>query len=328
MIERSAVIEIVKENLEARLSGLLQARGNSSQIIQKAFTCIAKLYAAIPPDFLNYSVRIAILEDSYDLREREAFLWSDASRHLVNSKCLVSFGDKQFVLFEYEEDFGDSEIISYYYTQRNNEYFVVNGKTVLVDQRFDSASSSVFASPTYKELDEALGNYYEDFAKNSTCLILQCIWLNPRDRLELCKKPEHFMRDSLYQHLFNSLRSHTVKREQNVDVVHPVDIKITWSTNNKVVALIEIKWLGKSGKTNHYDTRANIGAGQLVEYIKSSYLEEPDRRFIGYLVVFDARRRCNKHDYYAVKEIKYNDEYKRNDKLVFFRFYLYQQNKI
>jgi len=328
MIDRSVVVEIVKENLEAKLSVLLNARGNSSQIIQKVFTCITKLYAATPPDFLDHPLRIAILDDGYDLREKEPFLWSGASSHLTSSKCLVAFGDKQCMLFEYEEDFGNSEIISYYHTQRNNEYFVVNGETVLIDQRFDSASSSVFASPTYKELDEALGKYYEDQAKNSTCLILRHIWLNPRERLILRDKPEHIMRDSLYQYLYNKLRSHTVKREQNVDETHPVDIKITWSTNNKVVALIEIKWLGKSEKTQYTEARANIGAGQLTEYLTSSYHEEPDRHFIGYLVVFDARRRRNKLDYYATKEIEYNDENKRNDKLAFYRFYLYQQNRI
>lgn len=129
------------------------------------------------------------------------------------------------------------------------------------------------------------------------------------------------MRDSLWQYLTAVLRSHSVKREQVVDDSHPVDIKVTWPIISNV-ALIEVKWLGDSGKIHYRDSRANQGAKQLIEYLESSYEEEPDKNFIGYLAVFDGRRGNQKINQYENVDIKYKAEYVSHPQMKFCRFYL------
>ncbi len=80
-----------------------------------------------------------------------------------------------------------------------------------------------------------------------------------------------------------------------MDESHPVDIKVTWTLTNRL-AIIEIKWLGKSrsksGKLVKYaDARANEGARQLADYLDWNRTQTLDRQTKGYLVVIDARRR-------------------------------------
>ena len=138
--------------------------------------------------------------------------------------------------------------------------------------------------------------------------------------LTFVQKPEHFMRDSLWQCLQNILRNHTVKREQIVDATHPVDIKVTWPAINNV-ALIEVKWLGDSGQTQYRDARANEGAKQLIDYLASSVQEEPDKHFVGYLTVFDGRRGKTSNQYER-QEINYRSEYSSHPSMNYRRFYM------
>ena len=93
------------------------------------------------------------------------------------------------------------------------------------------------------------------------------------------------------------------------------------------IALIEIKWLGKSldenGKitTNYSAWRAKQGAKQLADYLDSNRGQVPTHQTIGYLVVIDARRRgLNELSisvnyvnglFYKDAEVKYSPEYHR-----------------
>ena len=169
-------------------------------------------------------------------------------------------------------------------------------------------------------MDEALDEYYNKMAKSSVCNVLKNVWKDETN-MEFCIKPEQYMQKSLWQFLHVSLRSHSVLREQTVDASHPVDIKIMWPIL-KVIALIEIKWLGDSGKVQYRDKRANDGALQLIQYIDASYRGEPDKHFKGYLVVYDGRRKKGQKDYYKFKEIKYKQEYLRDLRMSYKRFYL------
>lgn len=153
----------------------------------------------------------------------------------------------------------------------------------------------------------------------SSCAVLSQIWTDEAKR-EFVQKPEHFMRDSLWQCLQNILRNHTVKREQIVDATHPVDIKVTWPAINNV-ALIEVKWLGDSGQTQYRDARANEGAKQLIDYLASSVQEEPDKHFVGYLTVFDGRRGKTSNQYER-QEINYRSEYSSHPSMNYRRFYM------
>lgn len=161
--------------------------------------------------------------------------------------------------------------------------------------------------------------YNTRYVRDSSCAVLSQIWTDEAKR-EFVQKPEHFMRDSLWQCLQNILRNHTVKREQIVDATHPVDIKVTWPAINNV-ALIEVKWLGDSGQTQYRDARANEGAKQLIDYLASSVQEEPDKHFVGYLTVFDGRRGKTSNQYER-QEINYRSEYSSHPSMNYRRFYM------
>lgn len=228
-------------------------------------------------------------------------------------------------IFEaFDASFDGQAHIAYTYNSPLNEQLYVSDEAVPFPEYYDSATCSIFSYPVYKELDEAICAYDRTLARNSVCCILERVWTDNK-RKEFCEKPEHFMRDSLWLYLKSVLRNHTVKREQNVDETHPVDIKIIWPIISNV-ALIEVKWLGNSGKTQYRDARANEGAKQLIHYLYSSCSEEPDKNFIGYLAVFDGRRSKDIFNQYQNIEIDYKDEYKSHQQMKYHRFYLAERN--
>lgn len=193
-------------------------------------------------------------------------------------------------------------------------------------------SDSWFAIATFKELNEALFHYKTTVACNADCRDIQESLLD-ENRIYFAPQPEHFLRDSLIYFLRVRLRGEglEIRPEQIVDTSHPVDIKIIWGSTNHI-ALIEIKWLGKSFKletksftTEYSESRARDGAEQLAEYLDANKLQVPNHNTIGYLVVFDLRRRgtsnyvdvINKENglWYKDREIAYDPEYhiERND---------------
>ena len=228
--------------------------------------------------------------------------------------------DSNLYLIEpYEADYSGRDHICYQYNAPQNESLTIKDKQFQLSEYYDSAITSIFAQPTYKELDEAMDYYNTRYVRDSSCAVLSQIWTDEAKR-EFVQKPEHFMRDSLWQCLQNILRNHTVKREQIVDATHPVDIKVTWPAINNV-ALIEVKWLGDSGQTQYRDARANEGAKQLIDYLASSVQEEPDKHFVGYLTVFDGRRGKTSNQYER-QEINYRSEYSSHPSMNYRRFYM------
>lgn len=162
-------------------------------------------------------------------------------------------------------------------------------------------SDSYFAIQTYKDLDLALEDYNTKVARHSECGYLNDIWADT-NKIFFKPKPEHTLRNSLTYFLKIRLRNTEVRPEQVVDESHPVDIKVTWTLASHL-ALIEIKWLGKSLETNpikkitqtYTDSRALEGAKQLADYLDANLIQSPVKTTKGYLVIFDARRwNCNK----------------------------------
>jgi hypothetical protein len=153
---------------------------------------------------------------------------------------------------------------------------------------------SSFAMPTFVELKDALETYATKLASASQCRILRTAWFDDH-RFYLKRGPEEIMRQSLEQFLRGVLPA-DVMPEQNVDETHPVDIRVTYDLPKRV-ALIEIKWLGKSRHANADEAaefseyRARDGARQLAEYLDSHRAYVSGVALRGYLVVFDARRR-------------------------------------
>lgn len=160
---------------------------------------------------------------------------------------------------------------------------------------------SYFSIQTYKELDTALEDYGTRVARFSDCPDLRSLWADD-NHLFLLPRPEHKMRDSLTDFLKNRLRNAEVRPEQVMDKSKPVDIKITWSGTNSL-AIIEIKWLGKSlprignrFKQIYTHGRALDGAKQLADYLDANKIQAPLKTTIGYLAIFDVRRfGCNKN---------------------------------
>lgn len=201
-------------------------------------------------------------------------------------------------------------------------------------------SDSYFAIQTYKDLDLALEDYNTKVARHSECGYLNNIWADT-NKIFFKPKPEHILRNSLTYFLKIRLRNTEVRPEQVVDQSHPVDIKVTWTLASHL-ALIEIKWLGKSLETNptmkitqtYTDSRALEGAKQLADYLDANLIQAPVKTTKGYLVIFDARRKnCNKGTTtvskvngmkYLDKIIIYSPDYsaKRTDFAKPFKFFM------
>lgn len=180
--------------------------------------------------------------------------------------------------------------------QRNQTVETILGKTKQKPLRQIPNAESYFSVQTYKELDAALEAYKVIVARYSdNCSQLATIWLD-LNKIFFKPKPEHIMQNSLTYFLKVRLRNTEVRPEQVVDKSHPVDIKVTWDYTSNL-ALIEIKWLGKSleqwgesFKKIYTRSRALKGAEQLANYLDANKIQAPDKITKGFLVVFDGRR--------------------------------------
>lgn len=176
-----------------------------------------------------------------------------------------------------------------------NEQFLIADTEFPIPRVF-AGEQSIFSIPNYANLADALAHYRHPVVRHSECAILETIWYDD-NRLFLIEKPEDTIQRSLQRYLHHTLRHDAeVMREQNVDDTHPVDIRVTFHFTNRV-ALIEVKWLGKSKHpdgsqaTQYTASRAVDGAEQLAGYLDGFAQSSPSSVVKGYLLVLDARRR-------------------------------------
>lgn len=189
---------------------------------------------------------------------------------------------------------GGDPVLAYKYVHGTSEVVVVDGQEWSIN---DSGWPCAMATPSFSKLEEALDHYIRLNRRPDRCLHLKQTWREDA-RLGLLPKPEHLMRDSLFAALRYSLKSATVRPELNQDETKPVDLEITWFAMNRS-AIIEIKWMGDSAPegtpsdfaTKYRDARAIEGLRQLADYLDRRDGISPDVPVIGYLFVFDARRR-------------------------------------
>jgi hypothetical protein len=205
---------------------------------------------------------------------------------------------------------------------QGTERFHAKKETKLIPKVIPGRSSN-FAVPTFNSLKEALAAYRDTMVRTSSCEILENAWYEP-NRLYFKAAPEATIRRSLTRFLKITFTGGAeVRPEQVVDESHPVDIKVTWFMTNRL-ALIEIKWLGKSRNAtkvsaSYTDSRANKGAKQLADYMDANKKQAPVHETRGYLVVVDARRAklalhltgisAKEGMKYATSEISYNPKY-------------------
>jgi hypothetical protein len=209
----------------------------------------------------------------------------------------------------------------YLYSNKTDYFFAKENKLEVF--KLSTTGNSIFAEPSFNDLREALEYYKINRARFSNCSILQKAWRDEK-RFFFKNAAEDTLQDSLHSFLATYLRrAKEVKREQNVDESHPVDIRITWYGN--FIAIIEIKWLGKSKdeygtlKREYTPVDARDGAKQLADYLDEIKQRTSDHTIKGYLVVFDGRRKGlsaktaevdRKNAYhYADQEIEYNPKF-------------------
>jgi len=188
--------------------------------------------------------------------------------------------------------------IVYLFESNREKYFVKNKEIDITIRSFGSRFSEEF-----DELEQQLNNYYLHKIKYSTCPIFSESWYS--DKRIFFKGgekdiPEKYMQQSLQNFIKDlsifkgDIGQFEPTREHNVDARKPVDIIVRWEKSNRI-ALIEIKWLGKSihngkFKSEHLNSRANDGFLQLKEYFDLAKRDYPNKLIRCYLVVIDARR--------------------------------------
>lgn len=199
-----------------------------------------------------------------------------------------------------EKDIIESNTSLIYKFENNKESFIANSKEIdVTEQYFGSRFSNEFW-----ELNNFLEKYALQRIRHSSCPIFNKSWY---DQKRIFFKgggkdiPEHFMQSSLKNFIddirifkgevgqFENDREHTLGSER------PIDLIVKWEKSNRI-ALIEIKWLGKSkneeGKitSTHTNSRANEGYYQLKEYYELAKKDYPTKIIKCYLVVIDGRR--------------------------------------
>lgn len=278
----------------------------------------------------NFSSVTIFKSESFDLSEH-----SPNYSNIQNFSHLGSFNGNNLVIQvkSFDEILVSTSEISinniiptdfvYQYTPLKEQFYT---KTVTCELPKIPGTDSCFAISTFKSLDEALSHYKTTVVKYADCLHIKTA-LHSKERIFFKPHPEHLLRDSMVYFLKARLRGEglEVRPEQAVDTSHPVDIKVTWGFTNHI-ALIEIKWLGKSLNSetrtftsSYTDSRARDGAMQLAEYLDANAIQVPNHNTMGYLVVFDLRRKATKIDttqitqadgcWYEDKEITYNPQF-------------------
>lgn len=192
-----------------------------------------------------------------------------------------------------------SDAVVYHFDGRDR--FVIDGE--FHDVMNVTPFPSIWGTPTFFILEDALEFYRDSIALVCDCDILADeLWHDRDRRWFLRNRPEDSMQHSLWRYLRQTMRGTNrvveVDREQPVDGRRPPDIKITWA-QSKRIALIEIKWIGKSvdrsgtriSRFEPDEADANRGAQQLVDYLDANFRRAVNHQSKGYLVVFDARRR-------------------------------------
>lgn len=198
---------------------------------------------------------------------------------------------------------GDGPSLTYRYVHGLSEEVIIDGTPWQVE---DTGWPCAMAVPVFTSLEEALDHYVAMNRRPEYCAHIEKAWRGDK-RIALLQKPEKHFRRSLFLALRNGLTGAHVEQEQKQDENNPVDIEVTWWNPGRV-AIIEVKWLGKSGPegdrftTVYKEDRAIEGLEQLVDYLNRRDGTNPNVSVTGYLVVFDARRQKLKYTDIVIDE--------------------------
>ena len=266
--------------------------------IRQQFICLRRVGNSAGANILN---GLGVVSSRLEARE----ISEQLLRKTADKICVVEVLDNysfRYSCVDELPDFENFQDVAVMY-RHDSEREHIHGRQFAVEvPRVSPVLSSNFAEPTLSGLDNAL-KQYRSVAGEKGCPKLKEVWERGWDgpRLVLVNRPENIMRDSLKHHLSTLLGSTaSVKPEQNTDETKPVDIRIEWFGSD-ASALIEIKWIGRSTArartpggadfTDYDEGRAKSGARQLSDYLDREQKHSRTLKPMGYLVVFDARRR-------------------------------------
>lgn len=309
-----------------KLFGYSEEATNSLTIIAKELT---ELFNFIEPGLFDSKIIVVKnfkdipifpVGDGYNLKMDKAKL-----THIKGDFVIQLFSNRDMVLWQgvdYEGLLQSVENICYMYDSGNEFFFAKEEKIDVSVGSFGSRFSGEFA-----DLESQLLNYAIHKVRHSSCPILLDSW-NCENRIFFKgggkDMPERYMQLSLHNFIKDisifkgDLGQLDPTREHNLDGSKPVDIIVRWEKSNRI-ALIEVKWLGKSIsegvlKSKYYDARANEGFKQLKNYFELAKKDNPNKIIKCYLVVIDARRRNTNEGtttvsvenglYYETKEIE------------------------
>lgn len=307
---------------------------------------LKQLFKAI--DIFQYESILAFVGDFPEYQAVSKTMALDNIHSVSTKKLVVNFVDADTInVIQYDhfmsEELSDKTFVYRWCgSERQADQFYIKRSLYAFSNEETPSEGSFFAVRTYNDLDEALINYRDNVA--ISCKGKSLSESMTPTRLFFNPSPENKLQEALEEYLVYRLRNCTVKREHNVDDSHPVDIIVTWQGTNHI-ALIEIKWIGKSlnerGEIGvpYNETRANKGAAQLVGYIDNNKDSFPHHVTVGYLAVFDLRRKENNEpnalkisrvnaDYFKEREINYNPQYEtvRSDFKKPYRFFIKVSN--
>ncbi len=275
---------------------------NSIEVVIKTLT---ELYNFFEPEYFDGKFFVLNdLDNNTILSKDKRKLITFNKEQLINQKddFVIQIIDNNLYLSEdfNESDFIERENLLIYNFENNREFFIANKtKIEITDQAFGSRFSSEFW-----ELNRFLKKYTLERIRNSSCPIFIKSWFDEKRIFFLGggkNIPEKFMQESLKYFIDNirifkgEIGQFEEDREHNLNAERPVDLLIKWEKSNRI-ALVEIKWLGKSKNTEgeitteYYNKQATDGYVQLKEYYELAKKDYPTKIIKCFLVVIDGRR--------------------------------------
>jgi len=262
-----------------------------------------EFFRYMPPEYMVGGVTLVVPVEPGDIvrladgERTVASLAELAGR--VSSQMLVGAGPGQSLVVSERADSWSTSgpAIAYRYVHGIAEEVIVDGEAWGVPE---TGWPCAMAVPVFNSLEGALDRYVAVTRRPEYCEHLAKVWRDKK-RLAFLPRPEKHMRRSLFLALRYALTNAHVEQEQNQDETKPVDIEVQWWNPGRT-ALIEVKWLGKSGPeggpftTPYKERRAIDGLVQLADYLDRRHGTTPEVSLIGYLFVFDARRKDLRHD--------------------------------
>jgi hypothetical protein len=220
---------------------------------------------------------------------------SELAGRAVDALTVAVLGVAKFrVWLSHEVDVvSNGPVLIYRYVHQVVEEVVIDQTSWEIN---DTPWACKMAIPTFTEVEDALAKYVAENRIPVQCGHLSRTWRDDK-RLAFLEKPEKHMRRSLIWALTLSVNDVNVRPEVGQGETKPVDVEITW-LSIKRSAIIEIKWLGHSGpkdattfSTSYTQARAVAGLRQVAEYLDIRDATDSTTPVMGYLMVFDARRR-------------------------------------